>query len=908
MGRAIEALGTSKPFGTLGVDWLWQRKADLPGMLVVTPTAQSGRLLRQGLAEKGGVLAPRVVTAGHFISPEGAASESVEILAWAEVLEGISDWSEYAEAFPQAPDQGDGPGWVMDLAKSLTGLRFSLIEGSFTLHSAARRLAESVEGPRWQALALLEERVEKVLASWGYESRSSLVSQQCFEWSDDVKEVLLVGMLDVSPAVTKVLEKAPVPVRIIVAEGEGLDDWGRPNESWAEREEPWPEVTLSGDSRQQAEAALQKVAEGGFRSDDVTLGSADEEVAAELVRSFGRAGWSLYNPGSQRSPLIVPWLAAWRRYLQRATAAEVMDLLSFPQTGPLVGFTRHRRAGALSRLRDSHLIRNSDDVTRVRSLLEKELLAAEGSDRAKHVERAVQEAILTEETMARLEDARDRFLRRGFHEGMEELLESIDPKRDSGAREWLATTAGLKDQIQRPISFWLELMQAALPVVVDPPPEERVLDVLGWLELFFETGSHLVICGVNEGLVPTRASTDSWLPEATRRVLQLSTDRSRHARDAYLLTCMMRSRASSGRVDLLLGKSSGSGDVLQPSRLLLAAKGEELARRVEKLFREVSPPEDGLSWDLTERWKWLVNREERPEKMNVTGFSDYLACPFRFYLKHVKKMQRAEPERIEWNARDFGNLMHEVLERFGQNHEARYLQKSSEIESWVQDSLREVLRERFGDQPPAAVRIQQEVMMRRLSWFAEKQAAEMEEGWRITEVERSFELPVAGLVVRGQIDRIERQEGSGRCRVIDYKTSSQAKNVANAHGVAVRADEVWPEHLKEVDAVKAFLPVGRAGKVVEARWINLQVALYAAAHGEVPEVGYFALGASAGNVGLSMWPDFGEAEIESALACAEWIVRRIQEAEDPFWPPVEKVKYDDYESLRFGKLLEEVVR
>ena len=86
MSVTREFLGWDEPFGRATIDWLWERRARLSGMLLVVPTAQSGRRLREGLAERGGVLAPRVVTSGFF-SPEGKPPEAVEILAWVEVLE-----------------------------------------------------------------------------------------------------------------------------------------------------------------------------------------------------------------------------------------------------------------------------------------------------------------------------------------------------------------------------------------------------------------------------------------------------------------------------------------------------------------------------------------------------------------------------------------------------------------------------------------------------------------------------------------------------------------------------------------------------------------------------------------------------------------------------------------------------
>ena len=47
-------LDWSRPFSDVLGEWLWERRERLPGMLVIVPTAQSGRRLRQGLAERGG--------------------------------------------------------------------------------------------------------------------------------------------------------------------------------------------------------------------------------------------------------------------------------------------------------------------------------------------------------------------------------------------------------------------------------------------------------------------------------------------------------------------------------------------------------------------------------------------------------------------------------------------------------------------------------------------------------------------------------------------------------------------------------------------------------------------------------------------------------------------------------------
>ncbi|NNM28980.1 MAG: hypothetical protein HKO57_05625, partial [Akkermansiaceae bacterium] len=46
-----EHLGWERPFLPVLVEWLLARREELPGTLVVVPTAQAGRRLREAMAE-----------------------------------------------------------------------------------------------------------------------------------------------------------------------------------------------------------------------------------------------------------------------------------------------------------------------------------------------------------------------------------------------------------------------------------------------------------------------------------------------------------------------------------------------------------------------------------------------------------------------------------------------------------------------------------------------------------------------------------------------------------------------------------------------------------------------------------------------------------------------------------------
>ena len=160
-----EFLGWDRPFLTQAVAWLLERRDELPGMLVVVPTAQSGRRLREALAESAGaLLAPKVVTPGSFLQSRDAdaAADWVERVAWVEVLENVADWSEYEALFPEPP--GEGTNWAGGLAQEMIRLRHALQENGLLLSTAARKLGETVEAERWEALGRLESGVERKLA------------------------------------------------------------------------------------------------------------------------------------------------------------------------------------------------------------------------------------------------------------------------------------------------------------------------------------------------------------------------------------------------------------------------------------------------------------------------------------------------------------------------------------------------------------------------------------------------------------------------------------------------------------------------------------------------------------------------------------------------------------------------
>jgi ATP-dependent helicase/nuclease subunit B len=900
-----EFLGWDQPFLAKAVPWLIERRDELPGMRVVVPTAQSGRRLREALAEAAGaLLAPKIVTPGSFLQfrDDEAAADWMDHFAWVEVLENVDDWSAYEALFSEPP--GEGPNWAGGLAREMVRLRKTLQENGLLLSAAARKLRDTVEAERWEALGRLEDLVERQLRAWGLKSRSRILAEG-LELPGGISRLVLAGVAEMPPLVERAMMAWPGRVTALIgapeSEAANFSPLGRPAAIWAERPLPWPDgaVQVVADPRQQAVEALRVIGEMKTPSDEVALGSADAETGDELARGFTREGWPAFHPAAAVvSGGLALWFRTWCEWLADPTLATMADLLALPETGVLVGGKRAQKAKHLAELRDRWMVTRTEELQR---------RIAAGNFRSEWEKESAGELLKAAEALEAWRGSFQGENSAGATARLLAILGRTGPATEETANtmaDWFVAAAPLMEQVKRGPGFWIELMLSEHPSPAPLPPEGRVIDVQGWLELYHEPGRHLVLCGMNEGKVPARSGGEPWLSEASRERLGLIKDADRAARDAFLYQSMLEARRTGGRVDVICGKSGAGGESLLPSRLLLAAGRDELPGRVKSLFKEVEPPEAGLRWHAD--WMWTPRIAVPPERLNVTSLGDYLACPFRYYLKHVLKMQSPEPDRAEWNARDFGNAAHEVLERWGRDPEARSQEKPEAIHAWLSAELDRVVAEWFGKRVPLAVRIQTESLRQRLAWLSRVQASACQDGWEVVDVERKVELPAGDALIVAKIDRIDRHRETGRLRVLDYKTG-KVDGVDKAHRRRITASSALPAHLsRECPAV--FTGEDK-GKSAEFLWQNLQLPLYAAAlvaRGEpLPTPCYFTLRSTEAEVGIHEWADFEMADLEAAKSCAEWIAGQI--AAGVFWPPAERVTYDDFAILAAGRELGEMI-
>lgn len=880
---------------------------ELGGLIVVVPGARAGRRLLEMLvlqAEDRGLSLrpPEIVTLGglpeRLYQPKRPlADELTQYLAWAEALRHC-DRRARSAFLPAPPAENDLAGWL-GVAEMLAQLHHELAADGLDFDDVASRgaaLTEFRESARWNALAQVQHHYLALLDElglWDIQTARRVALRQ-HEYHTD-RPIILAGTVDLNRVQRQMLDQVAGQVTALILAPEELA--GRFDEHGCLRPEAWEaaeialreeQIELAEDPPDQAAAALRALAalDGRYRAQDITLGVPDDQVAPFLELYLGRQGvatrYAAGTPMAQTPAFRL--LVAVADYLQRRQFADLAALVRHPDL-------------------EAHLVRQG---------VRPDYLEALDAYYSDHLPAAVDskgfEPPPQHKTLVSLHRAVERWVGglagpcRPLVDWGQPILDilaklmgdrPLDPSAEPDRQRLAACEA-----VREAVLSWRAIPPRLVPqlggvealrllarqvqhLAVPPPPVPHAVELLGWLELPLDDAPVLIATGMNEGIVPSAIRGDLFLPNQLRAVLGLDDNRRRYARDAYALSVLAASRE---HLHLILGRRDAEGNPLFPSRLLLACKPQELAARTVRLFspgtggrRPVPLPAD---WPqapavsapaviaLPDLWQ-----PPRPQKlaqpvtsMRVTEFRDYLACPYRYYLRHRVGLAALGDAAEELDGGQFGSLAHAVLAAFGQS-EAASATEAEMIVAFLEKALEELSAHEFGSAPRPVICVQREQLRSRLHAFARWQAQWAAQGWRIQQVETTVggcdaPLMVDGqpMYLRGRIDRIDVNPATGQYIVFDYKTGDKAKTPEEAH---------------------------RTGRTGEKQWVDLQLPLYRhlvralGITGEV-KLGYILLPKDPGSTGESL-ADWTPEELHTADEAAAEVVRKVRREE--FWPP-----------------------
>lgn len=931
-------LGWDQPLLPAAVAWYRTRFADAPvgegsspvpssvRPLVVLPTRQAERRWLEATVEAGGGTAtpPDTVTLGRLperlFTPERAVAEPIVATAVRahQLREAARAGSAgIAALIPRPPASDDVPGWWR-LAGVLASLSSELAAAGLDVTEATPRVERRGVDPRasarWSALAELDTAYHAALAARGVTdaqaARLAAVREGRCRFD---RPLVLVGLDDLTPLAAAMVRSVESPVTALVhapaSEAESFDDLGVLRvEAWRDRDPGLGDAALRlvntpGEQALAAAAAIESAAEAWRQRGEaltparVTIGLADAALAGPVRRALEAAGVETREaegrPMTQAPPAtllraVADYVASRRldalaallrhadveQYLLRDTGTAYRETDS-PLTDLDAYLTDHlqrdasrdwlgkpERRGRLDALQSAvdRLVPDGHAAARalpawdfpIRSLLT-----------TVYADRAFVEHRPTDDATARPLQALGRVL---------EAHARLDASDDATPRVDFATA--------------LRLTVESLEGQRTPEAAGRdAVELRGLLELPTDDAAVMVVVGANEGRWPVPPASLPWLPESLRGPLGLVDRERRLAREKYRLLAMRHCRP---HLTVIAGRWSSRGDPLAPSRVLLSDDDAQAAAVMRRFYGVGgATPEPGSEADTLPELHVGDSRDgfllpypvdvQPIDRLAVTGFRDYLACPYRFFLKRVLKLEPVDDAAVELTPLAFGSLAHDVLQRFAEERGVVHSASFEAIETCLLDTLASLVRSRYGAQLRPAVQLQRAALEDRLRSFAVCQAQLTREGWLIDadRVERDFKhtLTIDGkpFTITGRIDRVDRHADTAAVRVIDYKTGDSAKTPARVHRV-------------------------------QGEWVDLQLPIYrdlaeplgivGEGEGERVEVGFFNLPKRASDVRLELASRWGEADYDEARETRDAVVRAIRD-DLTFWPPSEPPAFAD---------------
>ncbi|MGJ8673967.1 PD-(D/E)XK nuclease family protein [Rubritalea sp.] len=883
-------LNPYSPLLPLVADYLLELGDTLKDTLVIVPTAQSGRQLRQQLPLQAqrAILAPSVTTAEVLYAPQADANPADKIQwwsAWSEILRSYSN-EQLEDLFPVLDGVSRDFNWGLNAAQ-----RFCKLKEEITAvdHSFGSVATLSEEEGRWKLLATIDRDVKVLLSKRNLRCPAEAKRYAAEHWQAPgrVKRIVLACTPDLPLLAQKALADTGLPIEVLIHADSNLTDhfseWGVPHtEYWVQcpidlagkQEEV---INLHSSGHDSADALITDVAK--FSSSKITLAVTDQAFAPLVRDAFNDAGWQCFDPDGRPVSRSGLWafLKQFRQCLAHSnTFQQIQSLLKAPEARYLLKSIQQPAviAGKIDVLTQRFLPQNFDHA----------IQRADG-DLAPVLEEL-------NEWLSIRTDKASRFLEKLFdrlERSPDFPTELIDPFLNGIEAIKLLESQGLRFNYHHA----LELLMASCEGMKQQAERAgTVIDQLGWLEIPYANQPHLRIMGFHETCVPERPHDDGFLPESLRAKLQLYSREQLTARDSYLLHSLIESRRELGSTRFYLSQTAPNGEERQASRLLIRCPQYELPSRVMLCFSEDIDDKKRLpaysqgDWKLALKYglKWP---DEKAFSISPSSLSTYLRCPFRYYLHYVEGFRRADFDSQEMDPMQFGNLVHDVLEMYGLNPEMRDLTEADEIEQVFTELLDSLFIKRYGYTNNLPLTIQRESALNRLKAFAEEQSEMRQDGWRIKHVELAVgpkEDEINWLyhdtTIKMRVDRIDVNERTGEWRVIDYKTSTKVKKPNEEHLENVRATD-------EPDHIYGDLLPPPPRKRSEQRWKNLQLPLYAEFVRDhfqlesLPALAYVAFPAAVANTGLQLWSEYNEQVHECAM---KWVQNCIDSVRDNKFP------------------------
>ena len=321
--------------------------------------------------------------------------------------------------------------------------------------------------------------------------------------------------------------------------------------------------------------------------------------------------------------------------------------------------------------------------------------------------------------------------------------------------------------------------------------------IMGFLETRTLDFKNVIVLSANEGKVPQQRSMSSYIPYALRKVFGLPTFEEQDALYAYHFKRLLQRAENVHFIyDSEVGRDSSGEQSRFILQQLLKYKGfPDIQVKKQQFTGRLNPPvplgvaAPGQQMVIPKTPEVLAAmncyladpkgaREQGTKFLSPTSLTTYITCPLRFYFQYVLRIKEQEEAAEEIDARNFGIVVHEVLELLYQPWLGREIdrQQIAALEKLVEKKVAEVLEKKeivqefqeLAGKDLLTRQIMQRLVAKILK-LDQEQAPFTVKGLERDDLDYQIALADGQKVkLGGTVDRID--EKAGITRIIDYKT------------------------------------------------------------------------------------------------------------------------------------------
>lgn len=328
------------------------------------------------------------------------------------------------------------------------------------------------------------------------------------------------------------------------------------------------------------------------------------------------------------------------------------------------------------------------------------------------------------------------------------------------------------------------LAQSGIPFYGEPLSGLQIMGVLETRTLDFD---NVILLSVNEGVLPSGKSSNSFIPDDLKRHLQMPLHGEKDAIYSYHFYRLLQRAKNITLVYNTETDTFGKGERSRfITQLLSELKKKNPQVKIEEkiLSLPVTAAGHDFGVEIVKDEKVLAKLLEKAQSergLSPTSFNTFKECSLKFYLRFIANVKEADEVEEDIEASAMGNIIHKTLEELFKPVLNQVL-TAEDVEAmkkqapaFAQKSFEEYYQESAEDngKKALALHVIKKYVNNLLS--LEKQNIEKNKD-KVTikhlEKELSAELVLSNgnkIKIQGKSDRID--EVNGELRIVDYKSS-----------------------------------------------------------------------------------------------------------------------------------------